>query len=94
MSKTRKNIRGNNRLSRALNKPIEGKLGEKPSSTFVTVFAVLAIILFSWYFISQIGFKSGIIFTFIIIVIFLLSILKQKYLYSKKSKWKAFNKDK
>src|SRR5690554_3957863 len=59
MSRHRKQIRGDNRLSNTLNKPIGGQLGKKRSRVFVVTFGIVALLAFWWLFTSQLGIKAG-----------------------------------
>lgn len=59
MSKQKKHLRGDNRITKTLNKPIGGALGKKRSKAFVAVFGFFASMGFWWYATSKLGFKVG-----------------------------------
>ncbi|HIO29936.1 hypothetical protein [Marinobacter salarius] len=59
MSKQRKHLRGDNRITNALNRPIGGELGKKRSKAFVFFFGLFASIGLWWYSTSKLGLKVG-----------------------------------
>ena len=63
MPNHRKQIRGENRVSNALNRPIKGVLGKKRSKSFVFVFGIIAAMALCWYASSKLGFKAGAVVT-------------------------------
>lgn len=96
MEKRRKQVRGENRLSDALNKPIGGKLGKKRSKTFVAVFAIVAMIGFGWYFTSELGLKAGIVLTLTALGVVIYTFYEQKFferIFGRR-KFRAFDRDK
>lgn len=94
MSRHRKQIRGDNRLSNTLNKPIGGQLGKKRSRVFVVTFGIVALLAFWWLFTSQLGIKAGSGATVFLVVALLAVTWQHKVLHSRKRKWKAFDREK
>jgi len=94
MSRHRTQIRGDNRLSNTLNKPIGGQLGKKRSRVFVVTFGIVALLAFWWLFTSQLGIKAGSGATVFLVVALLAVTWQHKVLHSRKSKWKAFDREK
>src|SRR5690554_2620362 len=94
MSRHRKQIRGDNRLSNTLNKPIGGQLGKKRSRVFVVTFGIVALLAFWWLFTSQLGIKAGSGATVFLVVALLAVTWQHRVLHSRKRKWKAFDREK
>ena len=93
MSRHRKQIQGDNRVSNALNKPICGQLGKKRSKIFVAIFGIVALLAFWWLFTSELGLKAGSDATVFLVVALLAVSWQHKVLHSGKRKWKAFDRE-
>lgn len=79
MEYRRKQVRGRNRLSGALNKPIGGELGKRRSKFSVAVFAIIAMIGFGLYFTSELGLKAGIIVTITALGVVIYTLYERKF---------------
>src|SRR5690606_12969875 len=90
MSRHRKQIRGDNRLSNTLNKHIGGQLGKKRSRVFVVTFGIVALLALWWLFTSQLGIKAGSGATVFLVVALLAVTWQHRVLHSSKRMWKAF----
>lgn len=71
-------VRGNNRVSKALNKPIEGRLAERPTNLFKVILFALTLTAVLSYSVSELGVENGLKITMVLIVIFFLSYLQGK----------------
>ena len=95
MKITRGGIRGNNRISKLLNKPIEGKLVEKKTSLFSFLVITAAFIVVLIFAVKELGLKEGIIFTAVIAFFGAFAHIqtKQRMKAAEKHKWKVFEDD-
>ncbi|EAT13592.1 hypothetical protein HF888_09120 [Bermanella marisrubri] len=71
-------VRGKNRLANALNKPIEGRLAEKPTNLFKVILFALTLTAILAYSVSELGVENGFKITMVLIVIFFLAYLQGK----------------
>ena len=89
-------VRGSNRISKALNKPIEGKLAEKKSPKFIIVFFFVLFLILLLFSINEFGLEAGIYFALgfaaCVIVLYSHSEHQRKEVEKivKKHPWKAF----
>jgi len=56
-------VRGNKRISKVLNKPVEGELAEKKSPVFTLIFLIAAFLILLVYSIIELGIKEGMYFS-------------------------------
>jgi len=89
-------VRGNNRISKALNRPIGGKLAEKKSPKFIIVFFFVFFLILLLYSISEFGLETGIFFSIgfsaCVIALYFYSEHQRKEAekITKKHPWKSF----
>lgn len=92
-------VRGNNKISQTLNKPIEGRLAEKESNKFVIIVLLCLFLVILAYSIKLLGFKTGLLFSIGFSVsamaFYFMSDRQQKENQEiiKKHPWKAFEND-
>lgn len=96
MPNKQKGMRGDNSISKTLNKKIQGPLAQKKSKKFIFIFlgsTFLAIWIIA---INKLGFQSGSIITVVLVFGFIFSVICTKWQVkeTKKHKWKAFDDDK
>ncbi len=97
MQSGRKGIRGNNRISKALNKPINGPLAKNVSMKAKFVVLLIAFLAILYFSIRQLGYKAGIFFavafSLFVVVAYFMSERQRKTAekITKKHPWKAFD---
>ena len=91
-------VRGNNKLSKALNKPINSKLTTALSKKVVYLVYAVAILFAWWFLVSDLGFQTGTTITVSLVAIYIgynfISNLDNCFgdplLKNKKRKWKSY----
>ncbi|MEW8078715.1 MAG: hypothetical protein AB2794_08965 [Candidatus Thiodiazotropha endolucinida] len=95
MKITRGGVRGNNKISKLLNKPIEGKLVERKTSLLSFLVFAAAFIVLLIFAVRELELRDGIIITSIIAFFGVVAYIqaKRRVKEAKKQKWKAFEDD-
>ncbi|MEW7987949.1 MAG: hypothetical protein ACH255_06780 [Candidatus Thiodiazotropha sp.] len=95
MKITRGGVRGNNKISKLLNKPMEGKLVEKKTSlvSFLVITSAFVVVLI--FAVGGLGLKDGTIITSVIAFFGFVAYkqTKQRVKEAEKHEWKAFEDD-
>jgi len=91
-------IRGNNKLSRALNKPINSKLTSLLSKKIIYPIYTVVVLFVWWFLVSDLGFKTGTTLTVSLVALYigyniisnLDNYLGSPLLKNKKQKWQSY----
>jgi len=86
-------VRGNNKLSRGLNRPIKGKLAKETSRRLITIVLSLVILIIWAVSVAKLGFEDGTMVTLVIAGIVIFGELKVRWQLAQVEKHKKTIRD-